>query len=146
MRVVSSREVRLAWSTREGKPCESVPAVVQKEFAEELKRLQREAKDASTMLAAQALRLERSPLDERSWPLEIWRKRFLDHPLLGTLVRRLIWKFDNTLAVSGKDGFMDVKDRVFAPKRGAKVSLWHPIHSRPDEIVAWRQWLQRREV
>src|ERR1041385_8398630 len=124
MLVVNSREVKLEWNFPDGKPSESVPAAVKKEFADELKRLQREAKDASTMLAAQTLRLERSSKDERSWPLEIWRNRFLDHPLLGSVARRLIWKFDDKLAVPVKDGFTTVNDRAFTPKKESIVSLW----------------------
>jgi hypothetical protein len=144
MRVMNSREVKLEWSDEDGKL--SVPAAIKKEFAEELKRFQREAKDASTMLAAQTLRLERSPLEDRHWPLEVWRKRFLDHPLLGSVVRRLIWKFDKTPAVPTEDGFTTVADGALTPKKESNVSLWHPIQSKPNEVLAWRRWLEQHEL
>ena len=91
--VASSHEVALKWHAGKDKVSASVPAKVRANHPEELKQLKREARDASTMLAAQALRLERSYLSERKWPLQIWRERILNHPLVGTLARRLIWQF-----------------------------------------------------
>ncbi len=146
MQIVSSRKVELRWQAGGGKESEAAPAVIRKQFGGDLKRLQREAKDASAMLAAQALRLERSYVSDRTWPLETWQKRFLDHPLTGTLARRLVWQFDDAPAVPWQGGFVDANDRPVRPKKDTIVSLWHPIRSGPDQVLAWREWLERREV
>ncbi len=146
LRVVNSQKVELRWLAEDGKACSSVPAAIRKQFAEDLTRLKRDAKDGSNMLAAQALRLERSLLNDRSWPLETWRERFLDHPLTGTLVRRLIWQFDDTLAIPWKGQFVNTTDRPVAPKKHAVVSLWHPLRSPPAQVLAWREWLEQHEV
>ncbi len=146
MRVASSQKVELRWTDEKGKDCDSAPAVLRKEFAEDLKRLQREAKDASAMVAAQALRLERSYLNDRSWSLVDWKKRFLEHPLVGTLARRLIWKFDDTTAIPHEGELVTTKDQSFKPDKDVVVSLWHPIQSKPAEVAAWREWLVRHEV
>jgi hypothetical protein len=146
LRVANAREVELRWFARGGKECASVPAIIRTKHADELKRLKREAKDASVMLTAQALRLERSFISERNWPIKVWRERFLDHPLLGTLTRRLIWQFDDQPAVPRGVQLLNAADRAITPKENTAVSLWHPLRSAADDVLAWRDWLERHEV
>jgi hypothetical protein len=45
------------------------------------------------MLPAQRERLDGLFLAQKSWPLAVWRERYLDHPLVGVLARRMIWEF-----------------------------------------------------
>jgi len=78
LRVVDSRTVALRWNGSDGNESTAVPAEVRKGHNADWKALQREAKDASSMLAAQALRLERTYLNDRNWPLAVWQERFLD--------------------------------------------------------------------
>lgn len=146
MQVISSQKVELCWQGENGRPLDSTPAIVRKQFAEELKRLQREAKDASTMIAAQSLRLERSYLSERSWPLEVWKERFLQHPLVGTLARRLIWQFEGIPASPVDGEFLTASDHPLKPGKKAVISLWHPMQSAAKEVLAWREWLERRQI
>ena len=146
LRVADSRTLELRFTTAEGKVCGSVPAALKAGYSEEVKRLKREAKDASSMLAAQALRLERLLLDEPHWPLPIWRERYLDHPLVGTLARRLIWRLDDTLVIPHQGRLVNAGDCAVMPRQDATVTLWHPIRAQPAEILAWRQWLERHEV
>jgi hypothetical protein len=146
MRVVNAQAVELLWTTGDGKKGASAPAIVRKQHGEDLKRWQREARDASAMIAAQALRLERSYLSDRNWTFDTWRERFLDHPLAGTLARRLIWQFDETPAFPWQGRLLNADDRPVQPKGKAIVSLWHPIGSPPEHIMAWRAWLERHEL
>ena len=150
--VSDSRSVGLRFYPREKKkgrekqPTGSIPSVIRREHGEALTRLKREIKDASLMLTSQALRLERFFVGERKWPFELWRERYLEHPLVGTLARRLIWRFDDALAIPYRDGFVTADDRKFEPKAGSSVSLWHPIQSPVEVVLGWRQWLERHEV
>ena len=86
-------EVEIAWRDAQGKPRKAEPAEVKREYKAELKDLKRLRDDIARMLAAQRDRIERLPLLERSWNLADWRARYLDHPLIGSLARRLIWRF-----------------------------------------------------
>ncbi len=83
----------LVWLKPDAKPQKSVPAAVKAAHAEELKELQAAAKDIQRMLPAQRERLDGLFLAQKSWPLAVWRERYLDHPLVGVLARRLIWEF-----------------------------------------------------
>src|SRR6201999_553517 len=92
-----------------------------------------------------SLRIERLFLADRSWDLEAWRQRYLDHPLVGLLARRLIWTIDQT-PVAWLDGrLVDVRDKQFA-KKTESIRLCHPSTASPADVVAWRAWLERHQV
>ena len=72
----------------------------------------------------------------------VWRERYLDHPLVGTIARRLIWTFtakgkavDGTWhggALVGRNG------KPLNLKGEPTVALWHPIDRAMDDVLAWR--------
>ncbi|MFD8230321.1 DUF4132 domain-containing protein [Streptomyces sp. NPDC059696] len=134
----------LSWRNAAGKPVRTVPVAVKRDHPDELKDLKTAVKDIDKMLSAQSERLDRQFLARRSWPYAVWRERYLDHPLVGTLARRLLWTIDGTTA-----GWADGELRTLAgdPLTGGdRVELWHPVGHEPAEIVAWRDWLERHGV
>ena len=133
------------------KPIKSVPAAVKRDHADELKELRATAKDIQKMLPAQRDRIDSLFLDRREWPLAAWRERYLDHPLVGTLARRIIWRFtsgDTTCSAMWLDGrLVDASDSELSDLApDSNVRLWHPIECDVDEILAWREWLARHSV
>jgi hypothetical protein len=89
--------------------------------------------------------------ERRSWPLADWRTRYLDHPLLRYLARRLVWEFEDghtvTLAAWHDGRLVDVTGAPLQePGAGATVRLWHPISSERDTVHAWQLWLEGRRV
>ncbi|AVH61196.1 DUF4132 domain-containing protein [Streptomyces dengpaensis] len=137
----------LGWHNAAGKAVKTVPAIVRRDHADELKELKAAVKDIDKMLSAQSERLDRQFLARRSWPYETWRERYLDHPLVGTLARRLLWTVDGT-TVGYADGSLRTltDDPVDPVDQGAEVRLWHPVGHEPAAIVAWRDWLERHEI
>ncbi|NUR69649.1 MAG: DUF4132 domain-containing protein [Hamadaea sp.] len=134
----------VTWLNAAGKPVKSPPATVKAEYPEELAEFKAAVKDVDKMLSAQAERLDRQFLARRVWPFEAWRERYLDHPLVGTLARRLIWVVDDVPC-----GFADGSLRTLEDKTvttGEQVRLWHPIGRDVDEVLAWRAWLEARRV
>ncbi|MER6094067.1 DUF4132 domain-containing protein [Streptomyces bluensis] len=134
----------LGWRSAAGKPVKSVPAAVKRDFADELKELKAAVKDIDKMLTAQSERLDRQFLARRTWSHDTWRERYLDHPLVGTLARRLLWTVDGTTV-----GYADGALRTLTDDPvdgGSEVTLWHPVGREPAEIVAWRDWLERHEI
>ncbi|MEU1308680.1 DUF4132 domain-containing protein [Streptomyces cinnamoneus] len=90
------------------------------------------------MLTAQAERLDRLFLSRRQRTYVAWRERYLDHPLVGTLARRLLWTVDGT-ACGCADGALRTLDSTEArPEPGAPAEPWHPIGQDPAEVLAWR--------
>jgi hypothetical protein len=94
--IVTGSDTQIRWSDSRGKTLKSVPAKIKTDHKDELKELQQALKDIKSMLPAQRDRLDSMLLLQKRWPLEQWRERYLDHPLIGTIARRLIWRVDET--------------------------------------------------
>lgn len=136
----------LSWRSAAGKTVKTVPAAVKRDFPDELTELKAAAKDIDKMLTAQSERLDRQFLARRSWAYQDWRTRFLDHPLVGTLARRLIWTVAGTsVAFDGTELRALDGDPVDAMPT-AVVELWHPVLRPPGEVAAWQQWLETRQL
>ncbi|WP_211291247.1 DUF4132 domain-containing protein [Kineococcus xinjiangensis] len=143
---VSGTKVALTWRDAAGRAVRSVPAAVRREHAEELAELRADAKHAAAVLTAQAERLDRQFLARRTWAFAAWRERYLDHPLVGTLGRRLIWVVAGTPCAWADGALRTVGDEVVEPAADARVELWHPIGREVAEVAAWRERLLRHEV
>jgi Domain of unknown function (DUF4132) len=149
--VTGTSATELRWVRPDGKRQRSVPKPLKEHHAEELKELKAAAKDVQKMLPAQRDRIESLYLEQKSWTFPIWRERYLDHPLVGTLARRLVWRFGGggraaagvfyDGRIVGRDGHaLDWLDD------STLVELWHPIREQPDEVLAWRDWLAELEI
>jgi len=151
VRVVGTAAVETAWARAGGKRQKSPPAEVKAAHGEELKELKKTAREMEQMLPAQRDRLEGLPMAGRVVPLGPWRERYLDHPLLAPLSRRLIWRFEmrgRAEAGAWLDGRLVGADDAPLAGLGAetRVSLWHPIGAGVDEVRDWRGWLERHGV
>jgi Domain of unknown function (DUF4132) len=139
------------WIGADTRPRKSEPADLRKIYPEQRAELKRVQEDLRKTLAAQRDRLERLLMSERSWPFTVWRERYLDHPLLSELSRRLIWRFESDgTAVSGawRDGeFVDMEDRPLAAAlEQSVVRPWHPIDDVAETVLAWQSWLERLQI
>ncbi|MFF7071202.1 DUF4132 domain-containing protein [Streptomyces pseudovenezuelae] len=141
---VQGTKAVLTWRNASGKPVKTVPAAVRRDHAEELKELKATVKDIDRMLSAQSERLDRQFLADRTWSYATWRERYLDHPLVGTLARRLLWTVDGTTVGHAEGALRTLADTPVTD--GTDVRLWHPVDHTPAEIVAWRDWLERHGV
>jgi hypothetical protein len=140
--LVNGSTAGLNWFDAAGKALKSVPAKVKTEHKEELKELQQSLKDIQAMLPAQRDRLDGLFLLQKTWPIGEWRERYHDHPLVGTIGRRLLWCVDGSPAFF-RDGLpTDVHGQVLAHGKTAEITLWHPVGRAVEEIVAWRRRLE----
>lgn len=148
---VSGPDVELRWIRADGKVQASVPKAVKEGFPKELKELQWAAKDMQKMLAAQRERLDNLFLEQKKWDYAAWRERYIDHPLVGCLARRLIWKFtQGDQAASGiwqADGICGRDGAALAwLTEQTQVELWHPIQASAETVLEWRNWLREHQV
>lgn len=92
----SANKLEVNWiRTSEAKRLASVPRAVKESYGERLKELMSRVKDIKQMLPAQRDRIENLYLENKRWTFEAWRERYLNHPLIGVIARRLIWRFTN---------------------------------------------------
>lgn len=148
---ITNSQIVTTWFNDKGKPVKNPPAEVKRTHADDLKELKAAAIDAEKMLPAQRERIDQLHLSRKTWPLGVWRERYLDHPLVGTIARRLIWRFrqgDHEADGVFCDGqLVGHDDKPIAGIDGdATVALWHPIGNEPATIMAWRSWLEEHEV
>ncbi|MFE0625444.1 DUF4132 domain-containing protein [Streptomyces sp. NPDC058864] len=136
----------LGWRNAAGKALKGAPAVVRRDHAGELTRLRATVTDIDRTLAAQARLLDRRFPERPDWPCAVWREALADHPLLGTLARRLLWTVDG-VACGWTGGGLRTLDGAPVPVGGeGAVALWHPLGRERAEITAWREWLGRHGV
>lgn len=149
--VTGTTSTQLVWIKPDGKTQKSVPKAVKDDFKEELKALKKAAQDIKKLLPAHRDRIDTLYLQQKQWALFAWRERYLDHPLVGTLARRLIWVFETE---AGSEAGIwhegDLVDANGAALEGlgetTTVRLWHPLDADTDAIVAWRNWLLQRQI
>lgn len=144
--IVTGSDAELKWFDAKGKALKSVPAKVKSDHKDDLKELQQSLKDIQSMLPAQRDRIDSMFLLQKSWPFEAWRERYLNHPLIGTIARRLIWCVDGTPALFLDGQPTDVQGAPITPGPSAQVTLWHPVGASIDEITAWRRRVEEAGV
>ncbi|MEK6703370.1 MAG: DUF4132 domain-containing protein [Planctomycetota bacterium] len=146
-------ETELVFVKKDGKIVKAVPAAVKQSHAEELKELTGAIKDMTAMLPAQKDRIDSLFLEQKTWALATWRQRYLDHPLIGVLARRLIWSIADRDGVPGRavtwlDGSLvdATGTKVTFNEDAALVRLWHPLDSPAEHVLSWRRFFEDRAV
>ncbi len=149
--ITGTTTTKLEWMKADGKTQQGVPASVKSGHKAGLKELQAAAKDIQSMLPAQRQRIDGLFLQQKTWPLVLWRERYLNHPIIGTLTRRILWEFKtgehNVTAIWFNDALVDLDLKPVELREGeTTVQLWHPIGKTTEEIVAWRSWLDAQQI
>lgn len=143
---VTGSDAALHFRDAKGKTLKSVPTKIRTDHAEELKELRQALKDIKAMLPAQRDRIDSMFLAQRSWPLAAWRERYLDHPLVGTIARRLIWCVDDEPALFLEGTATAVDGSAIEHGATAEITLWHPVGRPVAEVVAWRKRLEQLQL
>ena len=148
---VNGSDVEQVWAREDAKIVKSVPKAIRENYPDELKALKQAVKDIRKMLPAQRDRIDNLYLAQKTWAFSVWRERYIEHPLVGTIARRLIWKFSkDDRAASGiwhEGQFVERNGRPLEwLDEETTVELWHPINVEPDVVLEWRAWLTEHEV
>lgn len=149
--ITGTTTTELAWVKSDGKLQKAIPASVKENHKDELKELQAAAKDIQRMLPAQRERIDNLFLQQKSWRLDVWRERYLNHPLVGTLARRILWIFETegktvtAIWFNGALVDLDLKPLKLSDD-STTVQLWHPIGKSTEEVQAWRNWLDTQQI
>ena len=149
--ITEANTLETSWRAADGSPLKGPPAEVKTHHAEALKELKARTKEIGDTLKAQCARLERLYLGEREWPLEQWRARYLDEPLVAGMARRLIWSFK--LGERWLTGLPEAKhvcdergQRLDLNGSDVHVRLWHPMQTEASHVLAWRQRLASLDI
>jgi hypothetical protein len=140
--VDTAGDASLRFADGAGKVLRGVPAAVKDGHAEELADLKAALKELRATLATERIRVEGLLSGERAWTGAEWRTRYLDHPVTGTLGRRLIWQVTDAegsrAVLPALDGDEVADDAI--------VTLWHPCEQTAAEVRRWRDRLVDEEL
>jgi Domain of unknown function (DUF4132) len=151
LRTTNQLTTETVWIRTDGTRQAGIPASVKEKFEEELKSLKQAEKEIRQLLPPQRDRVEQLLLQHKSWSMAEFRGRFLDHPLVGVVARRLIWRFTDgsrsETAIWHDGRFVTERDAgVDWLREDTRVWLWHPLYGDVAEVKAWREWLETHEV
>lgn len=147
LKISATNSAEINWFDANGKQLKTVPKAIKENYAEELKELNQAVKDIKKMLPAQRDRIENLYLEKKFWNYKTWRERYLDHPLVGTIARRLIWRFDEITTAVWSDGkLVDNAGNEMTFFDDTKVDVWHPLHASTAEVLQWRDFLEKLEI
>lgn len=145
IRVAGTRDVQLSWSRSDGRETASVPKALKEAAPEAVAAARGLKKEIEGALAGQCVRIESLYLSDRRIPFDLWRERYLEHPLIADLTRRLIWRFEssgNHVAGLARNGAIeDVTGHPIEHSPGLTVTLWHPLHATASHVLDWRRRL-----
>jgi hypothetical protein len=143
--------VTLRWKKSDGQALKTTPASVKKDHSGKLKELQNSVKAIGLMLSTQRQRVDGLYLNRKSWRFDAWCQRYRDHPLIGAISRKLIWRFttdgktrDGVWQSGAVIGHDEVE--VKGLKKNTSVTLWHPLESAVADVIAWRNWLDEHHI
>jgi hypothetical protein len=141
--IEGTESVALTWRTPDGNTLKSLPASL-KDTKADIKAVRVLVKEIETDLGIQPWRIQRLWLEDRRWTAGAWQQRYVEHPLIGALSRRLIWNAyvgEKRVAGIWQNGALaDLAGRPI-PLDDARISLWHPVGCEVAEVVAWRERL-----
>jgi hypothetical protein len=144
--------VSLTWRAPDGRVSSNVPTALAEQRAA-VAAVKDEAKELRKALGLERGRVEDLFTEGREWAIADWRARYLDHPVTGSIARRLIWAFlpggeaaRRIAAMPDGDGFTDAAGRQVEVGLDDRVRPWHPIDADETEIAAWRGRLVERQI
>ncbi|WP_037559776.1 DUF4132 domain-containing protein [Spirillospora albida] len=114
------------------------------------KRFSALKKDARTVAADQIRRLEQAMVTRKTWPLNEFGDLLVRHPLLGHLVRRVIWltELDGTtisFRVAEDGTFADADDDTVLLPETAEIRVAHPVDL-DGELKKWTELFTDYEI
>ncbi len=148
LRVHGSR-VQLTWEDSKGTARKAPPKAVKDADPDGIKAIRRSLKEIEKDLSAQTARIQSLYLKKIDWDYQTWRQRYADHGTMATPTRRLLWRADfgghDEVIRPTANGCEDVSGQP-VECAGARITLWHPLDSADQDVLAWRQRLIELEI
>ncbi|MDJ0364732.1 DUF4132 domain-containing protein [Hymenobacter sp. H14-R3] len=144
-------KVELSWQKGD-KPLKSAPAALKASHPYELKALKATHTAIQQTYTALRDRLDRSFTEGRRIAGPWFEQYYLHHELMRELVRPLIWRLHQPDggtqdAIYQADAWQDAQGQpVPAPTAETELQLWHPVLAPAGQVVAWRQYLETKQL
>lgn len=103
------------------------------------------AKNLKPVFKQQSQRLLRDLQTGKIWPIALWRRLFVEHPLLAVLSQSVVWSWvgedeasQRRFRPNGSGGVVDAHDDDVPLADDARVRVAHPLEIPADELRAWK--------
>jgi hypothetical protein len=109
-------------------------------------------KDVRAIGPNQLRRLERSMIAERRWSVSDFDAFFVRHPLLGHIVKTLVWgvyekgKLASTFRVAEDRTLATIEDKPLSLRDGQTVGIVHPLRLDEKTLARWGKVFSEYEV
>ncbi|MEM6257915.1 MAG: DUF4132 domain-containing protein [Planctomycetota bacterium] len=141
---VQGDQAKLQWIKPDGKATRVIPKAVREAHPGAKDEVKGLITQIESVLPAQRRRIEKLTRAENSWPVKDWQRDYLEHGLVSTIARRLIWVIDGTACLYHNGAMRDINgDEVDLQ---GEVMLWHPLGRPTEDVVAWRHRVERLEI
>jgi hypothetical protein len=131
------------WTVAGGRPQKSLPARLRAEDPDEAAAQRASIKQLKELLPVQRRRLEDLLREDRQWSIDAWRTRYAEHPLVGTVARRMVWRFADAdgerAGIWVGNGAVGASRQPLALTDATVVGLWHPVgapEGEPAELAS----------
>ncbi len=141
-------QTSLYWLQADNKVQKTVPSVIKKKanLQAKLKEIRHVEKQIRQSSIVQRDRIERLFCKKIIWKLPDFKQYYLNHGLLSFISRRLIWCLDQQTALFINEQWLDENGQPVLADKNCHVSLWHPMDSDADHVLAWRARLKKMEI
>ena len=141
-------QTEIQWFKPDGNSQKTVPAFVKAnaKHSDNLKKIRDLAKQIKQASTAQRDRIDRLYVENLSWDLDTFNQYYLQHGLVGHIGKKLIWCLDKTPGIFHEEVWQDVSGKSINTKKIAKIELWHPINSKPNVALQWRDRLEKLKI
>jgi len=151
VRLHGAKHVLFEWKNAHAVVLKNIPAVIKEQHSAWLKTWKNYLTELNDVLIGQVKRLEDGYLNQRQWRFSDWQARFIHHPVLGWLGKRLIWSFEydgqTQHGMYQKGQFINAQQQAITTiPSTAIVRLWHPIMSTVNEVQDWRKYLLAHHI
>ena len=137
-------DMKLRVINRKGKITKSVSAAKNQVQLAETEAAQKHFKTLQAALK-NALKFRHQHLEQAlqlgyQWPVAVWQRLFVDHPVMKQAGRTLIWQSDSgqSFRISEDMSLLNEKDDSVSLNESSRIRLWHPANVPPDERSLWK--------
>ncbi|WP_420386606.1 DUF4132 domain-containing protein [Roseivirga sp.] len=149
MEVTGVGKVSLTWVKSNGQIQKTTPAFIKKSkgLSDLLSKAKAEAKKIQKYSTAQRDRIDRCFILDRTWSYDRFEKYYLNHGLVSSIAQKLIWTVSNASekisCVYVNGSWISNQDEHILLNSDSEVKLWHPIFDSPENVLLWRDKIEK---
>jgi len=150
--IIGIGKVQTQWVKPDGKNQKTTPAFIKqnKKLNDKLKTIKTEVKQIQKYLTAQRDRVDRNYINNRTWQYPTFKEHYLTHGLMGFITKGLIWNLHTEQkvipAIWLDQQWQSLDGTVIEEATIQTVTLWHPVESTTEKVLAWRDKLANLQI